>query len=197
VIDGNRIRLESRLHPHPVSRMDPKLIAPAAMIALVAFAIYRRVRRNIGRQRVRPKRMWFRVGILGVIGALVLIASLRNAELGGAMIAGLAGGVALAWLGLRHTKFETTPQGNFYTPHTTIGLAVSALLLGRLAYRFLVLYPAMHAAAQVNASPFATYQKSPLTLAIFGVLVGYFVAYYLGVLNKRHAPTALQTPNGE
>ena len=50
--------------------MDQKLILPILMGALVLFAIYRRVRRNIGRQAVSVKRMQFRVGILCVIGAL-------------------------------------------------------------------------------------------------------------------------------
>ncbi len=170
--------------------MDPKLLTPMFMVALVVFAIYRRVRRNIGRQRVSPTRMRLRMILLGVVGVLILLASARNAGLFAAMAAGLAGGAALAWLGLKHTQFETTPQGNFYTPHTYIGLFVSALLLGRIAYRFMIVYPLMQAAQQANANPFAAYQKSPLTLAIFGVVVGYYIAYYTGVLIKsREAAT--------
>jgi hypothetical protein len=152
--------------------------------AIVAFAIYRRVRRNIGRQAVKPGRMKLRVGLFGAIGALVLAVSAHEPQLFGALAAGLVGGVALAWLGLRHTKFEITPQGHFYTPHTYIGLFVSALLLARIAYRFMVLYPVMQAAHQANANPFDAYQKSPLTLAIFGVVIGYYVVYYAGVLSR-------------
>lgn len=173
--------------------MDPKLVTPMLVAAFVLFAIYRRVRRNIGRQRVQPMRMRTRIILFGVIGAIVLLVSARNVELLAAMAAGLAGGVALAWFGLRHTKFELTPQGNFYTPHTYIGLFVSALLLGRIAYRFMIVYPAMQAAQQASANPFAAYQKSPLTLAIFGIVVGYYIAYYAGVLTrsaKQSAPTS-------
>lgn len=168
--------------------MDPKFVTPMLVAAFVAFAVYRRVRRNIGRQRVLPTRMRFRILVLGVIGALVLAVSARNVELFGAMAAGIVGGVALAWLGLRHTKFETTEQGSFYTPHTYIGLAVSALLIGRIAYRFMVVYPVAHAATQVSANPFMAYQKSPLTLAIFGIVVGYYIAYYAGVLSHSAKP---------
>ena len=171
--------------------MDPKLITPMLVAAFVAWAIYRRLRRNIGRQRVQPVRMRSRIILLGVVGAMVLSTSARNVELFGAMAAGLAGGVALAWLGLKHTQFETTPQGNFYTPHTWIGLFVSALLLGRIAYRFMIVYPVAHAASQVGANPLAAYQKSPLTLAIFGVVVGYYVAYYAGVLTRSAKPPAV------
>jgi hypothetical protein len=162
--------------------MDPKLITPVLIAVFIAWVLYRRVRRNIGRQRISPARMQWRMGIFSVIGALLLFGALRDVNLLGAMVAGVAGGAALAWLGLRHTKFENTPEGNFYTPHTYIGLFVSALLLGRILYRFVVVYPAMNAATQDDANPFAAYQKSPLTLAIFGVLIGYYVAYYAGVL---------------
>jgi len=51
-----------------------------------------------------------------------------------------------------------------------------------VAYRFLAVYPSMHAAAQADQNPFAAYQKSPLTLAIFGVVIGYYVFYYAGIL---------------
>jgi len=46
----------------------------------------------------------------------------------------------------------------------------------------IVIYPSMHAAAQADQNPLAAFQRSPLTLAIFGVLIGYYVLYYAGVL---------------
>ncbi|TLY50089.1 MAG: DUF1453 domain-containing protein [Gammaproteobacteria bacterium] len=162
--------------------MDQKLIVPILMGALVAFAIYRRVRRNIGRQALRPGRMQFRIVFLSIVAALIAFGATRDMNLLGALLAGVAGGAALGWFGLQHTKFEATAQGKFYTPHTYIGIAVSALLLGRIAYRFLTVYPSMHAAAQADQNPFAAYQKSPLTLAILGVVIGYYIYYYVGVL---------------
>ncbi|HSM99663.1 MAG TPA: DUF1453 domain-containing protein [Rudaea sp.] len=164
--------------------MDPKFVTPTLVAAFVLFAIYRRVRRNIGRQRVHPVRMRSRIILLGVVGGLVLAGATRNLQLFEGMLAGIAGGTALAWLGLRHTQFETTEQGSFYTPHTWIGLAVSALLIGRIAYRFMVVYPMAHAASQAGANPFAAYQRSPLTLAIFGIVIAYYIAYYAGVLMR-------------
>lgn len=170
--------------------MDPKLITPVLIAMFVAWAIYRRVRRTIGRQPLAPGRMKFRMGLLGLIGVVMLVFSLRDIELAGALLAGMAAGAALGYFGLRHTVFETTDKGQFYTPHTYIGLFVSALFLGRILYRFLFLYPGMQAAAQANESPFATYQKSPLTLAIFGVLIGYYIVYYAGVLRKSRSLAA-------
>ncbi len=161
--------------------MDPKIVTPILKVAVVAFAIYRRVRRTIGRQRFEPKRMQVRMVFLSIVGVGVLIYSGRNFELAGALIAGAVGGAAVGYFGLRHTKFETTREGQFYTPHTYIGLFISALFLGRLAYRFITLYPTMAAAHRGNEDPMA-FQKSPLTLAIFGVVIGYYVAYYAGVI---------------
>ena len=171
------------------SPLDQRAVTFVLGAAFVAWAIYRRIRRSIGRQPVRPGRMQVRIVMLALAALLVSSRSLHSPELGGALLAGLLGGAALGFLGLRHTKFETTEQGSFYIPHTYIGVSVSALLLARLAYRFVAVYPAVHAAAQANADPFASYQKSPLTLAIFGVVVGYYVFYYVGILMKSRNPT--------
>ena len=176
--------------------MDPKLITPIVFMALIAFAIYRRVRRNIGRQVLSPGRLTTRIAIFGILGALILVGSLRDMNLFGAMAAGILGGIVLAWFGLRHTQFEATALGRFYTPHTYIGVFVSALFLGRILYRYVVLYSTSTAIAQPDGNPFAAYQKSPLTLAIFGMLVGYYVAYYAGVLVRNRSLAApVVSPN--
>jgi cytochrome b561 len=129
--------------------------------------------------------------VLSFIGALIAFGATRDVNLLGALLAGIAGGAALAWFGLQHTKFERTEQGDFYTPHTYIGLAVSVLLIGRITYRFFIVYPAMQAATHVDQNPFAAFQRSPLTLAIFGVLIGYYVFYYAGVLRASKSLPAL------
>jgi cytochrome b561 len=78
-----------------------------------------------------------------------------------------------------------TPEGHFYTPHTYIGLLVTALFLGRLVYRYFgVLTTPPPVPAGANANPLAVYQNSPWTAAIFGVLVAYYILYYLGILLK-------------
>jgi hypothetical protein len=171
--------------------LDPTLLMPVLFGVLIAFGVYRRVRRNIGRQPLSSARLTTRIAIFVIIGLMILLMSLRDMNLFGAMLVGLAGGVALGWFGLKHTQFEATPQGQFYTPHTYIGAFVSALFLGRIAYRFIVLYSTSHALAAADQNPFAAYQKSPLTLAIFGILVGYYVFYYAGVLRRGRS---LQAP---
>jgi cytochrome b561 len=112
---------------------------------------------------------------------------LRSPELLEGLIGGLLCGAALAYLGLRHTRFEVTTEGRFYTPHTYIGLAVMLLFLGRLAYRFLYLSIGTGGTFAADPSAAAAYQRSPLTLGVFGVLVGYYVLYYAGILLRTRA----------
>lgn len=159
--------------------------------AIVLLILYRRFRRTFGRQRLRPKRMIFRVVVLAIVCLLLLASPFRTTEsflgaAGGAVI-----GIALGLWAIVHTKFEATPEGRFFRPNGYIGMAVVALLIGRLLYRFAVVYPvihgAMHQAAQnpqLQTNPFATYERSPLTLGIYFILAGYYICYYVGVLIK-------------
>ena len=167
--------------------MDPKLVTPVLMAALVIFAVYRRVRRSFGRQPVNVTRIWIRVGILVLVGVLAAAGALRDSSTLGALLGGLVCGAGLAYIGLRHTQFEVTAEGRFYTPHTYIGIFVTAVFLGRLLYRLQILYPGLEAASADPDWAYA-YQRSPLTLAIFGMLVSYYVLFYFGVLRKSRVP---------
>jgi hypothetical protein len=167
--------------------MTPNVIAPLVMAPLIVFIFYRRVRRNFGRQPVRPRRTWTRVAIFVVLTLLIGLGGLRDPRLAEGLAAGLVGGVALGLVGLRLTRFEITGKGDFYTPDPWIGLALTALLVGRLIYRFMVFYPGMQAASHAAAaggqsSALDAYQSSPLTMIVFGLLFGYYIAYYAGVL---------------
>jgi uncharacterized transporter YbjL len=169
--------------------VDLNLVTPYALSLVVAWAIYRRVRRNIGRQAVNVRRLQVRIGVFAVIGALALSASVTSVALFGAWIGGAAGGAVLGYFALQHTKFEATPQGRYYTPHTYIGLFVTALFLSRIVFRFVTGYS--------GGNAFAAYQKSPLTLAIFGVLIAYYLVFTIGVLRrsqKLEPPAAAALP---
>ena len=62
-----------------------------------------------------------------------------------------------------------------------IGGALTALLVGRLAYRFIVMGAFMHSGAAVPAHGPAP-GDSPLTMAVIGLTLGYYLAYYAGIL---------------
>jgi cytochrome b561 len=110
----------------------------------------------------------------------------------GAAALGLALGGIIGVIALRLTKFDLGgAAGNFYTPHPYIGGAVSALLVARLVYRFIVVFPTMQTAAAqhaaANGNPYAGFQSSPLTLAILMLTAGYYITYYAGILLKVRA----------
>lgn len=170
--------------------MDPRLVTPYLVAALVVWALYRRMRRSFGRQRVRDGRMWTRIGILIVVAALIAVQVAHDITVLGALLAGIACGAALAYVGVKFTKFEVTAEGRFYTPHAYIGLVVAALLVGRLLYRFLSIYDGTVPAANAGQSFTSVYQHSPFTLAVFGALVGYYVLYYLAVLRRVRPPAS-------
>ena len=128
-----------------------------------------------------------------IVGVLQTLYVVCGAGAGGAC------GALLALLGLRHTQFQSTPEGRFYTPHTYIGLTVTVLFLARLAYDIALLSHGMPTASSSPGNPYAAEQDNPLTLAVSGTFIGYYLAYYAGVLRKsrqpdREAPAIQSTP---
>lgn len=166
--------------------MTSKQLVPALIIPFIAWRIYMRVRRNIGRQLFHPNRLKVSVGIFSTVAVIFLLVTLQYPLVAAALGGGLVLAVPIALVGLKLTKFEDTPQGKFYTPNTALGIGISALFIGRLAYRYLVLYlsPDLQTAAAQPAF------QSPLTFFLFGLSAGYFIAYQIGVLIRSHKPAA-------
>ncbi len=162
--------------------MKPAQLAPAIILPLIAWRMYVRVRRNIGRQPLQPKRTLARIIIFSVITMLIAAGGLVYPPVLIGLAVGLLLGAPLALLGLRLTKFEFTPEGKFYTPNTVIGVILSVLFIGRIIYRILMLSES----SAYNASSPELFH-SPLTLSIFGLTAGYYIAYYAGVLMRARA----------
>jgi hypothetical protein len=168
---------------------------PAVIAVAVVLLIYRRLRRNFGRQRIQPVRMGLRVGILTVLALSLLPATLRSAASAVAVMAGLVAGVLLGIWGARRTRFQTQAGSLYYIPHTYTGVAVTLLLVGRMVYRFIELQaggamsaPVLDAAATRGYSPGfapAMLVRTPATAAILFTVIGYYVFYYSWVLWKR------------
>ena len=175
------------------------MLAPSAVsiiftVPLMAFAVYRRVRGSFGRQPIRTKRMTVRVAIFSVVIGLMMLSGLQDIRLAeGALGGAVAGGVLAIVLGLRLTRFEIGGDGtDCYVPNPGMGGVLTALLLGRLAWRFLALAPAL-AGGDLAAAHGPAPGNSPLTMAIVGLTVGYYLAYYAGILlHHRRYKRALQ-----
>ncbi|HEY5232756.1 MAG TPA: DUF1453 domain-containing protein [Verrucomicrobiae bacterium] len=156
--------------------MSSQHFGTIVIIGIFAWSIFRRIRRNIGRQPLRPRRAITSIVILSAVSILIVSTSLQNISLllgfgGGLLLGGLLGLV-----GLRLTKFETTDEGHFYTPNMHIGIALSVLFVGRFLYKYI---SSGNASAPPNLGvPF----QSPLTLFILALTVGYYLVYQTGLL---------------
>lgn len=161
--------------------MSPAPVVPIVFGGLIAWSVYRRIRRNIGRQKLHPRRAMMSIIILSVFSVLITASSTHNLNLLLGFGGGLLPGILLGLVGLRLTRFETTEEGHFYTPSAHIGVALSVLFIGRLLYRMMVLSNFSVASAQTPAPA-----QSPLTLFIFGLVAGYYITYFVGVLIHSH-----------
>jgi hypothetical protein len=171
-------------HPHP------SLLVSLLIGALVIWRFYSRIRRMIVRQKFSRVRPWITVCVFPLLLLLLAAFSVAQPLSLAALLGGAAIGVGLGFYGLRLTRFEKTPQGSFYTPSAHLGIALSVLLIGRLAYR------AMQLSSNGNdlslppspvLGPGAS--GSPVTLLIFATLAGYYVTYAIGLLRwNRSSP---------
>jgi hypothetical protein len=160
-----------------------------AIAALVAWRMYARFRRLVGRQRFSRRRPWVTVTLFPLLLAAIAFSIFPRGDASLALFGGVIAGAGLGLYGIRLTKFERTADELFYTPSAHIGIALSALLAGRVLYRLATQLPALTGGA---AGPPPGLASSPLTLAIVGTFAGYYVSYAIGLLRfERHAPVSL------
>jgi len=180
---------------------------PVAIALLAVFAIYRRLRRNFGRQPVAPLRMSVRIALLIAVGCALLPFALKSADFLVAEFAGGAAGIALAFWGSQRTMYQRAGGQVYYVPHTFTGFAVSLLFVGRMTYRVVTMYISGQmtnaqligtANAGTDAPNVAPPQmmQSPMTVGVFFVLIGYYVCFYAWVLwkSKHLKPEDLEEP---
>ena len=163
--------------------INPNNLVPALLASFFAWRIYSRARRSFGRQPLQPKRLIARIVIFAVIACALLAFSIMYPRLLIGLGSGLVLGVVAALAGLSLTKFEATPEGRFYTPSPYFGAALTILLVGRLVYRLIVI-------SNISQNPPQTpgLMQSALSLLVFGLLAGYYMAYYIGVLARSRTP---------
>jgi hypothetical protein len=148
--------------------------------------MYSRIKRLTTRQRSKT---WRHRTTLVFFPLLLLILTAFSIKTNPFALAGLAAGLpvgaVLGRIAIGKTRFEQIGADFFFTPHAPIGLAVAVLFMARMAWRgyeFFVLGSLAH----------HEFVSSPLTLAIFGVLAGYYMSYAFGLLSwrKRTAPVS-------
>lgn len=157
--------------------MSHSNIAPALFVSLVAWRVYLRARRNIGRQHFRQSRQIASIVIFGLLSAGISVFLLRDLPALEGFGMGLAGGLLVGWVSLRLTRYEATEKGHFYIPNPYIGIAVSLLLVGRVVYRFTSLYMTRDVATRSTQL-----ELNPLTVGLFGLMAGYYITHAVGLI---------------
>ena len=130
----------------------------------------------VGRQRLSSVRPWITLSVF----SLLLLGSIARPPSALAILGGSILGAVLGICGIRLTRFEATPSGLYYTPNAWLGISLSLLFLGRVAYRFAGFY---FSDSGGGALP-SDFMRSPLTLFIFGTLAGYYVIYAVGLIRR-------------
>jgi len=164
-----------------MSAANPSTAALFVFIPLIAWRIYRRSRRLIGRQRLSSVPLWIRLILYPVFLGLLCLTMHRHPERLWWVAGSLGLGALLGVFGLKKTGFERTPDGLFYTPHTHLGIALSLLLVARIIYRLVEIY-----SGPATTHGLDGFGRSPLTLIVFGLLAGYSITYAIGLLHWRY-----------
>ncbi|MEO6172357.1 MAG: hypothetical protein ABIP02_04505 [Arenimonas sp.] len=162
--------------------LNPQMLAFTIALPLIAWRMYSRFKRLVGRQKSTSVRPWLPVILFPILITLISIGLLTHPLAlinlyGGAVI-----GVGLGIYGLKLTKFEKTNEGLFYTPNAHLGIALSLLMLARIVYRMAQVF-VMGAGSSAGPQSFSS---SPLTMLILGTLAGYYVTYAIGHLRWRN-----------
>ncbi len=167
-----------------------QILITGAIVALIVWRMYSRIRRVIGRQQLSVKRVWIRIVVFPLVIALLALSPSMHLEALGYLACGVAVGVALGVLGLRLTKYEVTGEGLFYIPSAHLGVALSTLLIARIAYRFAVNgFPGAAAAGPPPGSGL-----TPITMLLVGTLAGYYWTYAVGLLRWSRRSRAAPGP---
>ena len=96
--------------------MTSSQLIPVLLTPLIAWRVYRRFRKNVGRQPYRPVRLVaYGAMFLATVALIGAVSFGQPVSLLG-LAAGVVLGAGLGFLGLRLSVFERMDVGSFYTP---------------------------------------------------------------------------------
>lgn len=160
--------------------------APYWVPALSMLLVARRIRRNFGVQPWRPVRASIRLGFLVLVATMLCALGAFQPQLAPGLGIGAALGALLGLLALKHTHVAWRDGQRTYTPNPWIGGALTALLVGRIAWRY------THEGFAAAQAP------SALTMGMATVLIGYSLVYVIGLMvqmRRLQAPASATQAN--
>lgn len=152
--------------------MSLATLALIILVPLLVWRIYKRLSTQMLRQRSILSRHY--TGLL-VFGAMLLVPA---TEIGdrplslAALAAGALGGIALGYYALRHTRFEDTAEGYYFTPPARMSVLIAMLLVARVIYLGIEIY-----LNQGSNQPNPRFTDSPLTMSCLGIASAYFATF--------------------
>ena len=93
-------------------------------------------------------------------------------------LAGVGIGGFLGLIGLAVTRWESQPEGLFYTPSRWLALLVTMAIAARLAYGW---WHATHPGHPAEQHWLMTASASQISIAVAAGLIGYYLIYAIGV----------------
>ncbi|MCC2974215.1 hypothetical protein [Massilia sp. IC2-476] len=155
-------------------------LALLVLTPLLVWRVYNRIKARMVRQRSIVSRHY--TGVL-VFGAMILVPLVQLFDRPvnmAALLAGAAFGTGWSMWALKHTRFEDTEQGYFFTPPARLGILMAMILVARILYLGVEIY-----ANQGKGVPVPRLTDEPLTMLCVGLTAGYFEWYSMGLLQWR------------
>lgn len=152
------------------------------LLPIVVWRFYSRYRKLVGKQHVRPGKLWTSVILFPLLFVLVALGSINNQSALMWQVLGSVVGLCLSFVGHKLTKFENNAGELTYTPNAYIGLGLLVIFFGRFAYR---MFQLKDMAQQQGQDAMQHINNSPATLFVIGLLFCYYAAYSAGILMWR------------
>jgi MFS family permease len=93
-------------------------------------------------------------------------------------LAGMGVGILLGFIGLAVTRWESEPEGLFYTPSRWLALLITTAIAARLVYGW---WHATHPGHPAEQHWFLSASASQISIAVAAGLIGYYLVYAIGV----------------
>ncbi|MBM7567508.1 CcdC protein domain-containing protein [Paenibacillus sacheonensis] len=151
------------------------------LVCLVGYRVVKRVRSNFSWSQLQTRRLMFRIGLFSAIGILFMSQSGFSTISVVSDVLGILVGAALGVAGAALTAFERRGTGLYFKANAWIGSVVTALFVGRLAYRGYEMATMSHEGGwsySFNAG--GSEWASGLLLIMFA----YYVVYYTLLLKQ-------------
>ena len=162
------------------------LLLPLVLIALMPLILIQRYRMGTARRMARPWLASLNVALMAfsaicfLAGAAVTAVWVPNAFTGAA--AGIVLGAFLGLAGLGLTRWEPTAATLHYTPNRWLVLIVTFVVSARVAYGLWRSWTV--AQSGVSGAPIVMAFGIPESLVAGGMVIGYYLAYGLGVRRR-------------